>query len=76
MRTQEYKEKVDLRNKATQIRRNITLCKEQIKDASRILDQCKSDESKIKWLDIIETYKASRDIWQQQFKELAYESKD
>lgn len=68
--TSEYKDKVTLRNKATQIRRNIIMCRTQIRDSMRVLEGCKELESRVKWLGIVEIYKANKRAWQEQFKNL------
>jgi hypothetical protein len=65
-----YKEKVLLRNKATQIRRNIILCRGYIKDSTIILGRCKTQEAIVKWKGIVLIHQASKKAWQEQFKNL------
>lgn len=65
-----YKENVTLRNKATQIRRNIILCRKQIKDAMFVLEACKEPEAIAKWKGIVFTYQQSKKVWQDQFNAL------
>lgn len=65
-----YKERVRLRNKATQIRLNIALCKKQIKDASYILETCNDPVKIAKWKGIIIIHQQSKKVWVDQFKAL------
>lgn len=65
-----HKERVSLRNKATQIRRNIIQCREQIKDAMFVLEASKTPEAIAKWKGIVLTYQESKRVWMEQFKNL------
>lgn len=65
-----YKERVALRNKATQIKRNIDLCKKYIKDAMFVLEVCQTPEAIAKWKGIVLTHQQSKKVWQDQLKAL------
>jgi hypothetical protein len=65
-----YKEMVSIRNKATQIRRNIILCREYIKDAMFVLEASKTPEAIAKWKGIVLTHQECKRGWMEQFKNL------
>jgi hypothetical protein len=71
-----YKKKVALRNTATQIRRNIILCRGYIKDSTFILGNCKTQEAVAKWKGIVLIHQASKKVWQDNFKNLQDETNE
>jgi hypothetical protein len=68
--TEEYKNKVALRNAATSIRRNIIFYKKKIKDAMFVLEACKEKEKINKWTIYINEYKDARDLLMKKFEQL------
>jgi hypothetical protein len=66
----DYNKNVLLRNEATSIRNSINGYNNYIKNGMYILEACKDEEKINKWLDIINGYKAKKDIQQKKFSEL------
>jgi hypothetical protein len=65
-----YTSKVELRNTATSIRRNIIFYKTKIKEYMFILGGCKEEEKISKWKEYIEQCKQARDLLMEKFKQL------
>lgn len=65
-----YIAKVDLRNTATSLRRNIIFYKTKIKEYMFILDGCKEDDKIVKWKEYIDQCKQARNLLMEKFKQL------